>query len=122
VGIQTVNVFVAPSLVLAAWLVWWWRDRSAVPRWRRYLLLLGIAGASFNVLMFLAELAYLRARGDALEGVNAGIRHFSKVSDVAMPLLVVVLICAVCGKGSARPVIALAAVSGALLWVVPAIL
>ena len=121
-GLLTVNVFVAPGLVLAAWLLWLWRDRSAVPRWRRYSLLLGLASATLNVLIFVAELAYLNARGEALPGVNATIRHFSKVSDGAIMLLVVALVCAICGKGSARAVLVLAALSGFLLWVVPAIL
>jgi hypothetical protein len=122
VGILTVNVFVAPGLVLAAWLLWFWRDRSAVPRWRRHILILGLAGATSNVLIFVAELAYLNVRGDALPGVNATIRHFSKVSEVAVVLLAAALVGAICGKGSARALLVLAAFSGFLLWVVPAIL
>src|SRR3954466_15105118 len=102
-----VNLYVAPALVLIAWLLWIWRDRSRLPRWRRYVLLSGILAVTLNVLTFQVETAYLKAHATALdmERVNGSFRHFHSASDWGLWLLAAGVAGAICGKGHARPVV-----------------
>lgn len=118
-----INFFLAHGLVLIAWVVWFWRDRGALPRWRRYALLSGMLAVTVNILIFWTNVWYMSAHQDVLNAeVNGAIRQINMVGNWAILFLPVGLVSAICGKGTARIFVGLAAPSGFLLWVVPAIL
>jgi hypothetical protein len=106
------NAYVATVAVVAAWIVWLWKDRRDRPVWRRCMTLLGIGAVSANAAMFwlaaLAQLDFLLYR--------------NRMEPAIYALLAVALVCAICGKGASRGLIALCVFFGFFLWVIPGVL
>jgi hypothetical protein len=98
-------------LVLVTFVVWLWYDLGVLPKWRRWMLAVGVLAACANVALFVGMQVYV-ARHDV-----TGVGLYSQLGDVSLPLVVLAFACALAGKGKARLPLALLAVFEVLIWV-----
>jgi hypothetical protein len=109
------SLLVAPHLALAIAWAFWLRSRSRFqsPKWRTTLLFAGLLACSLNIAIFWVYLIWLSFHKAGLSWWK-GRDHFEAVCDF---LIYLALTSAVFGKGRARLPVAIAAVTGFLLWV-----
>jgi len=104
-----------PVLVVATW--WRWlekRDQPLVRSWRSYVVLVGAIAVSLNAALLYTFAAYAFSVPHMEDGSE--LRN-TLGNDVAIPLFVLALTAAAIGKGRARILLAITAVSGMLTWI-----
>jgi hypothetical protein len=106
-------LLIPPILVGIAWLVWFRSQRAASPEWRAVFLRIGLLASTANVLMFYTWLVYRLIAGSSPRVWMTK----DLASVVAGPLVVAALLGAGFGKGAARILLALSALTGFLLWI-----
>lgn len=109
------SLLVVPHLALGIAWVFWVRSPSRwqPPKWRSTLLFSDLLACSINIAVFWIYLTWLNAHKTDLSWWK-GRDIFEGVSDF---LVCLALTSAVFGKGRARLPVAIAAVTGFLLWV-----
>jgi hypothetical protein len=107
-----------PILVGIAWLVWFRSQHSAFPEWRAVFLRIGLFASTANVVMFYAWLVYR-----LMAGSSPRVWMMKDLASVvAGPLGLAALLGVAFGKGTARILLALSALTGFLLWIRLAVL
>ena len=106
------NYIIGSAAVAMTWIVWLWKDRQALPVWRRRVTVAGIGAVSINAAAFWAVVI-------SRINIVSVVFRFEPVVDA---LLVAALLCAICGKGASRGLLALCSVLGFFFWIVPGIL
>lgn len=95
---------------------WWLRDakqQSSNVGWRKVTLLVGLACASINALIYFSWLA-----GRLLFNNNPMVWQTKDIcGDVGIPLVAIALLAAILGKGVSRVPLAISALLGFILWI-----
>jgi hypothetical protein len=102
-----------PITTIVAWWRWLRRDTSTPHTLRTGLTFMGLLAASTNVLVYYSWLLYR-----LMTGSNALVWRLKDIfSDIGVPLALLALVGAICGKGNPRITIAVCALLGLLNWV-----
>jgi hypothetical protein len=116
--IHSLITLLVPVLLGLAWAMWYRRDRSALPLWRRLVIVLGLCCATANFALFCRLQLYVWGAHDSV----AGMMLLQTSGDIATWLCCITLVSSIAGKGSSRPLVGVLSVLGFFLWVMPAIL
>jgi hypothetical protein len=108
-----------PFAIGVSWWLWLRRDRRLPTRLRVNVLLIALLAVTANAILFYRWFAYATM---AMDAGAASVLSNTLGNDVAVQLVLVALAGAIAGKGAARPLVALAAVMGLLLWLSAGIL